>query len=266
MSAETFFIRPSGLAELFDCPARWEAKNIRGLRLPTSSAALLGTAIHKGTAVFDQSRIDNAGRTADDAAGAVVDAIHNPEDEILWEDTPEAIEKAAVPLHKLYCGEVSPQLDFVGVEVETDRLTIEDLGLTIGGTTDRVYRDAEGNLGVADIKTGKTAVAADGTVKTSGYAPQIGLYELLAQYGLGQPIEAPALILGLTTGKTEKGQRAGIGEVAKARDVLLGDEYAPGMLEMASRLLKSGSFYGNPRSVLCSAKFCPCFAQCKYHA
>lgn len=265
--SDTFFIRPSGLAELFDCPARWEAKNLRGLRLPASPASLLGTAIHRGSAVFDQSRIDNAGLTADDAAGAVVDAIHNPEDDILWEEeTPQSVEKAALPLHQMYCGEVSPRLDFVGVEVETGNLTIDDLGITIGGTTDRVYRDGDGNLGIADIKTGKTAVAADGTVKTAGYAPQIGLYEMLVQYGLGQPVEAPALILGLTAAKTEKGRRAGVGEVARAREVLLGDEYSPGMLEMASRLLKSGNFYGNPRSTLCSARYCPCFNQCKYHA
>ena len=266
-TSQDFFIRPSAFRELFDCPARFEAKHLRGLRLPTSSAALLGTAIHRGSAVFDQSRIDNGGLTAEDAAGAVVDAIHHPEDDILWEDeTPQSIEKAALPLHALYCSELSPAHDWIGVEVETARLHIEDLGITIGGTTDRVYVTEDGALGIADIKTGKAAVSADGAVKTAGFAPQLGLYEMLAQYELQRPIEAPALILGLTTAKTAKGRRAGVGAVPNAREILFGDEYTPGMLEMASRLLRSGNFYGNPASTLCSAKYCPAYQQCKYHA
>jgi len=32
-------IRASSLAELFDCPARWEAKNLLGMRMPSSGAA-----------------------------------------------------------------------------------------------------------------------------------------------------------------------------------------------------------------------------------
>ena len=43
-------IRASSWADLFDCPARWYAKNVQGLRLPSSGAAALGTAVHAGTA------------------------------------------------------------------------------------------------------------------------------------------------------------------------------------------------------------------------
>jgi hypothetical protein len=46
-------IRASSLPELFDCSARWEAKHILGLRLPSSSNAVLGKAVHAGTALFD---------------------------------------------------------------------------------------------------------------------------------------------------------------------------------------------------------------------
>ena len=35
-------IRASSLPELFDCPARWEAKHLCGRRLPRSAAAQLG--------------------------------------------------------------------------------------------------------------------------------------------------------------------------------------------------------------------------------
>lgn len=50
-------IRASSLPELFDCPARWEAKHLCGRRLPRSAAAQLGTAVHAGAAVFDVQRI-----------------------------------------------------------------------------------------------------------------------------------------------------------------------------------------------------------------
>ena len=73
---EMIKIRASSLSELFDCPARFEAKYVKGLRLPASDAALLGTAVHAGAALFDQSIIAGNPLTPDEAAGAVVDAIH----------------------------------------------------------------------------------------------------------------------------------------------------------------------------------------------
>ena len=39
MTDELFFIRASSMSELFDCPARFEAKYITGLRMPRSAAA-----------------------------------------------------------------------------------------------------------------------------------------------------------------------------------------------------------------------------------
>ena len=69
---EMTVIRASSLPELFDCPARWEAKHLCGRRLPRSAAAQLGTAVHAGAAVFDVQRILGSPITPDDAAGEVV--------------------------------------------------------------------------------------------------------------------------------------------------------------------------------------------------
>ena len=44
-------VRASSLAELFDCPARWEAKNLLNMKMPAVGAARLGTAIHASTSV-----------------------------------------------------------------------------------------------------------------------------------------------------------------------------------------------------------------------
>lgn len=258
-------IRASSLSELFDCPARWCAKHIEKKFTPSSGAAQLGTAVHAGTAAFDKARLPGGSPiTADDAAGLVVDAIYKPEFEVNWEEEkPQEAEKIALALHTKYCTEVAPTQVYAAVEIACDCLEIADIGIALTGTTDRVRMVDEG-YAISDIKTGKQAVSADGTVKTSGHAYQMGVYELLAEAASGVPITGPAQIIGLNTGKTAAAQRAGFGEIRGAREVLLGDGDTPGVLENASRLIHSGSFYGNPRSMLCSEKFCPIHQVCKF--
>lgn len=262
----TVAIRASSLSELFDCPARWAAKHIDGMRMPSSGAAQLGTAVHAGTAIFDSSRLPGGTPvTADDAAGAVVDAIYKPEHEVDWEEErPQDAEKIALALHAKYCEEIAPTQEYAGVEIECERLELSDLGIALTGTTDRVRKVAEGGFGISDLKTGKTAVASDGRVKTAGHAFQLGVYELLAQAAIGEPITGDAQIIGMNTAKTPAAQRVGIGIVRGAKDVLLGDGEKPGVLEHAARLIHSGDFFGNPRSMLCSKKFCPTHAICRF--
>jgi len=259
------FIRASSLAELFDCPARWEAKHLLGMRGPRSAAAQLGTAVHAGTAVFDQSRLEGGQPvSADDAAGAVVDAIHRPEEDVDWDDTaPSDAEKIALALHTKYCADVAPTQAYVGVEVKCEKLELPELGIALTGTTDRV-RTTSAGLGIADLKTGGRAVGTDGRAVTQGHAVQLGVYELLAENAMGLHITAPAQIVGMNTGKTAAAQRVGTGEVPNARAALIGTEEAPGLLEHASRLIQSGAFYGNSKSLLCSEKYCPRHAVCSF--
>lgn len=259
-------IRASSLSELFDCPARWEAKHIKGMRLPTSGAAQLGTAVHAGTALFDQSRIVQAGLTIDDCLGGVVDAIYKPETEVDWSDSsPKEAEQIATALHKKYCREISPRFEFADVEAECESLDIPDLGIRLTGTTDRIYQDQlTGFYGIADLKTGKAAVGSDGAVKTAGHAAQMAVYELLAEQATGKAIDAPAKIFGLQVAKTESARRAGIGEIRDAKDLLIGSDEEPGLLEIASGFIKSGTFFGNPRSSLCNPKYCPAYNLCRF--
>lgn len=258
-------IRASSLGSLFDCPARWAATHIDRLVMPSNGKAALGKAVHASTAVFDRSTLDGSGITVDEAAGAAVDAINHPDEETVWTDgeTPQEAEKIALSLHQKYCTTIAPTQDYAAVEVLCERLEISDLGVALTGTTDRVRRVGDG-YGVADIKTGKAAVGADGTVKTAGHAFQLGVYELLAEYGAGVPITAPAEIIGLNTAKTEKSQRVGTGSISGARAVLLGDEESPGVLEIAAQIVHSGVFFGNPRSMLCHKNYCPIFNTCKF--
>lgn len=258
-------VRASSLAELFDFPARWEAKHLLKMRLPRSAAAQIGTAVHAGTAAYDESLMSNQGLSIDDAAGALVDAIQKPKEDVDWSEVNQSeAEKLALPLHKLYCEKVAPEQDYIAVETLCDDLTISDIGLTLAGTVDRVRQTDQG-LGIADIKTGKTAVGADGLVKTQGHAIQMGAYELLAGQALGQSMEAPAQIIGLQVAKTDRGRRVGTGEVTSAIDLLLDSEDGePGLLRHAGNIIHGGNFYGNPRSALCNPRYCPRYQTCKW--
>jgi hypothetical protein len=232
--------------------------------MPSNSKAMLGKAVHASTAVYDQSTIDGAGITIEESAAAAVDAIHKPNEEVDWEDeNPSDAEKIAISLHGKYCTTIAPTQNFRAVEITCDKLEITDIALTLTGTTDRVYEVNDG-LGIGDIKTGKSAVASSGDVNTKGNAYQMGVYELLAEKGSGLPITQPARIFGLNTAKTPASQRTGTGQISGARDILLGDGESPGILEMASKLIHGGDFYGNPKSMLCHGRYCPIYETCKF--
>ena len=167
-------------------------------------------------------------------------------------------------MHGRYCREIAPQQDYAAIEATCERLEIRDIGIALHGTTDRVRR-VDGGYAISDLKSGGRAVAADGSVETRGHAMQLGVYELLAERASGLPITEGAQIIGLQTGKTEKGQRVAVSKsVIGARDALVGEEDSPGVLEVIARMIHSGSFVGNPRSTLCSPKFCPIYNACRF--
>lgn len=261
---QSIIVRASSLGRLFDCPASWAATHIDGKRTPSTGKAMLGKAVHASTAVFDQSGIDGTGISIDEAAAAAVDTIHRPDEDVEWEDdTPQDAVKIALSLHTKYCQTIAPQQNYKAVEIQCDRLEISDLGIILTGTADRV-RETDAGLGICDLKTGKAAVGSDGAVKTAGHAYQMGVYELLAEHASGAPITGAAQIIGMNTAKTPASQRVGTGEIAGARDVLLGDGESPGILEHAARIIHSGSFWGNPKSMMCHARYCAAYPTCKF--
>lgn len=259
-------IRASALSDFLDCPARAEAKHLLGMRSPSNGKAALGTAIHKSTAMYDQSELTGEGLTVDETAAAAVDALRKPDEDVAWaeDESPGEAEKVAVALHRKYCHEIAPTQDYAAVEVKCERLEITDIGIALQGTTDRIRKTEDGGFGITDVKTGKAAVNAAGKVRISGHTYQLGVYELLAERASGLPITGPAQIVGLNTAKTDKAQRVGTGEVHGARDVLVGDQDSPGVLEAVARMIHGGNFFGNPRSMMCHDKYCPIYNRCKF--
>ena len=263
----TATVRASSLADLFDCGLRWEAIHVRHLYRPTNGAAHIGTSIHAGTAAYDEASLLGAPISLDDASGVMVDTLYHPECDVEWDEdtTPSKAEPIARQLLANYVETIAPCRQYVAIEARADDMTIDVDGfqLTLTGTVDRVRREPDGSLGISDLKTGKTAVNADGVVATGKHAPQLGAYEILAQHAIGQPMKAPAEIIGLqTNGKA----RVGSGFLDRPRDLLLGGEDHKGLLELAVDILRAGSFNPNPRSMLCMAKFCPIHSTCKYRS
>lgn len=265
--------RASGFAGLFDCAKMWHGIHVLGIRSYTGARALLGTGFHAGTAAFDKARMEGAPITIDDAAGAVVDAIAERADECQWRSddlTRRQVEAKALALHTVYCKDVSPQFEFHAVELTLEPLDV-DCGdgviIRLKGTLDRtrIRRDPAffDQLGVNDLKSGTRAILPDGRVAIAKHKPQVGIYELTAEHTMKVPITAPAEIIAADTSSARP--RFAIGTANNSRELLLGDGEDPGYLRQAAIMFKHDLFPANPRSPLCSERFCPLWSRCKHH-
>lgn len=262
-------IRASSWSGLFDCAMRWQAQNLDGMRMPSSPRAMLGTAVHAGTAAYDTARMLNTPITIDDAAGAFVDELNNADIEVNWRAddsmSKRQAEQVGLSLVSKYCGEFSPRYTFVAVELGVKPMQIDcgnGVVIELTGTLDRTrIRAGTGGKGISDLKTGRNAVT-DGVAKTKGHSAQIGTYELLAENTLGEELTEPGEIIGLkTSGKPEIAS----GLIHNPKLVMLGDETTPGLIEHAAVMLKSGMFPPNPQSWCCSAAYCPRWNTCIFH-
>ncbi len=261
-------IRASSWASLFDCAYRFEGIYLLKLPSVVGLRAALGTAIHAGSAVFDQARISGDLVTADDAAGVLVDKLKDPEieyDKNRDDLTVQEAERVGITLLTKYCLDVSPKYNFVAVEMETKPLDIDCGGgviVRLTGTMDRArVKKGETGVGIADLKSGSSAVQK-GAAVTKGHGPQVGTYELLYEHTTGELITAPAEIIGL---KTKGTAEIGTGTINNAKRVMVGSDGAPGLIEFAAEMFKSGRFYPNPKSLLCSEAYCPRHATCPFH-
>ncbi|KVG13462.1 hypothetical protein WJ24_03715 [Burkholderia vietnamiensis] len=263
-----FKVRASAWGSLFDCAYRFEGIFLLGMRNVVGLRAALGTAIHAGTAIFDQARLDGSGLTVDDAAGAFVDKLRDPANEFdpARDDLSlSEAERIGLSLTTKYCLEIAPRYDFVAVEMETKPLDIDCGGgivIRLTGTMDRarVRRTALGP-GIADLKSGSSAVQK-GVAVTKGHGPQIGTYEMLYEHTTGELITDTAEIIGL---KTKGAPEVATAPVKNAKRVMIGTEDEPGLIEFAADMFRTGRFYPNPKSLLCDAKYCPRHRVCKFH-
>lgn len=264
MSAEPVQVRASSLSALLDCPARWLSIHRDGKRVPTSQKALLGRAVHAGTALYDSERLAGQTPSVDAATQCAVHAFEHPGEDVATEEDDGKVEQAkgiAASLTGRYCTLYAPTTRYAAVEVGVDSLHLTDLAIVLSGTADRV-RVTDDGLGVTDLKTGKTAVDARGVVATKGHAVQLGVYTLLAEAAMHARMTAEAQVVGLQTNVTPDKQRIAAAEVAGVREVLVGTEDQDGVLAVAARLAHGEMTFGNPRSMMCSNVYCPIYHNC----
>lgn len=255
-------VRASSLSDYADCPARWYARQILGLSLPSSGAAHLGTSLHRSTGVYDAARVEGRPVSADDAAGVLVEVLRHPEGDVDWagESVAEA-ERRGLVLHSRYCAVIAPDRDYRSVELACEPLVVDCEGVTLEltGTADRIRRTPDGP-GVSDLKSGARAVSG-GRVTTRGHGMQLAMYELLAERTIGERITAPGEIIGLQTAGDPEVASA---EVPSKREALVGTPERPGLLDAIAQSIRSGVFAGNPRSMLCTPKYCPAYQSCRW--
>lgn len=260
-------IRASSLAELFDCPARWAAKHIDKLWSPSGPPSLIGNGVHAGTAIFDTDRMLNIVPSVGAATDAAADCVRRPEHEVSWDEMPQA--KAidiAVRLTKNYCADLAPQFEFDVVErpmIPLDVIASNGLRIRFTGHVDRRRVLPQGK-GIVDIKTGKAVVRSDGSVNTKVSGAQLAVYELLdlmAYKTLRTQNMLPAMIIAMPTAGKHEPRAA---EIHAPHRVLVGDADNKGLIDMAADTIKSGNFWGNPRSMLCGKKYCPKFDSCRF--
>lgn len=266
-------VRASSWPSLFDCAYRFYWQNIVGLRMPSSGAACLGTAVHAGTAVFDTATLEGKQADVGEAIDASRKALAEPEQEVAWDEdlTQRDADGLAIKLTSRYCQDIAPAQHYVAVELRCTALDVATKHgvLRLTGTTDRVRVLPDGRKGVSDLKTGGRATEKtdDGRGRravTKGHQMQLGVYTLMAEQESGERLDAPAQIVGL---QTTKETPCAVGEIADVRTPLLGTDDSPGLIEIAAQMLSAGLFPPNPKSMLCSAKYCPAHAagRCKYH-
>jgi hypothetical protein len=265
---DSYRVRASSIAAFFDCPLRWATIHLDGVTSPASSAARIGTAVHRSTAAYDQAKLDGEEPTIEDTADVVLDTIRDPDEEVDWGGMPERKAVAiGIGCHTKYCSEIAPTADYEYVEQGLDDLAITipvagtgPVEIVLTGTLDRIRREAIGgnvHHGICDVKTGARAASA----VPGRHKAQLGVYELLADQSLGIQADLNAQIIGL---QTSSRYDAVIHEVAGAREALLGSPDEPGLLTFMASMLKRGIFYGNASSFLCSEKYCPNHESCKF--
>lgn len=265
-------VRASSWSSLLDCAHRFEAVNLLGMKSVSGLRATLGTAIHASTALYDLARTNGADISAMDAAAEFIDKLHNPEGDVDYrgEDlTIKEAERIGLVLHSKYCQTISPRYEFVAIEMTANPLVIDIGGghsLRLTGSMDRArIIQGEYGVGIGDLKTGKMSVTTDSlgarVAKTAGHTAQLGTYEILYEHTTGQAVEAPAEIVGLSTGAR---QDVATGQVHNAKEFLLGSEGQPGVIEHVAQYFRSGLFVPNPQSSLCSGRWCPRHSVCKF--
>lgn len=268
-------LRPSSIGSFINCPYQWYNVFILGKNTIPGARAHLGTAIHKSAEVLWSDAINTGVKDlnisrATDAAVEELHEICKQQPPEYGDDKPEEIEKLAVEGAKAFINDLAPIIDIpLAVEkrytIEIDNPIIDK----ISGSLDYV-----GERSIHDIKTTKNKPVM------SNYSLQQGAYALLRE-GNGEQIdnikiqavvlkdatakkqsEAHGLLMDMIEDNTnpflslesiKEQSRYVINNILDTVNVYSKDIVRPEIL-----------FRGNPKSMLCSNKYCNLYAECPF--
>ncbi|MGC4059377.1 MAG: PD-(D/E)XK nuclease family protein [Aquabacterium sp.] len=264
----TYTVRASSWGKLFDCAFAWQGEHLLGIRKAAGLRAHLGTSIHASTAAYDSSRLSGAAPISiDDAAGVFVDALHKPDRDVDYQQddiTVREAERIGLKLHTSYCMDIAPQFEYISVEAKLPPLDIDcgnSITVRLTGSMDRArVAQSAGGIVIPDVKTG-VAVIEDGLAKTKGRSPQLGTYQIMFEQGEKLPTVG-AQIIAL---QTNTRAMTAVSPIFDAKRVMVGTEDAPGLIQFAASMFRTGLFPPNPTSMLCSPKYCARWSTCPYH-
>jgi hypothetical protein len=159
-------------------------------------------------------------------------------------------------------------------------IDLEGITLELVGTLDRmravgvareVWDPEAGDLvtlldeQLIDLKSGRRVVKlnklGDRVASTAVHKPQLGTYEILYSMRTGRKLTRPPAILGAST----EGLGFALTEAPGARQMMIGTEDEPGLMSIGARMFKNGIFPPNPRSPMCSERYCARWQTCIYH-
>jgi hypothetical protein len=241
------------------------------MRRPSGIRALLGTAVHAGTAAFDQAKLDRKPITAMEAADYLLDALHKPTDEVDYKQdrsiNMKQAEQIGLTLLTKYCHEISPRYEFKAIEMKMQPMDIDcgdGLIIRLKGTMDRA-RIAYANEGhgalIPDVKTGARLFTEDNEVILKARSAQLGAYQLMYEDNTGEHTVGSEIIALETTASA----RVGVSKTFDAKRAMTGTPTQKGLIEYAAGIFKTGDFLPNPQSALCSEKFCSRYSTCLFH-
>lgn len=262
---DTVWMRASGLSDLFDCAHRWWAKFIARMKSPVTGRSHLGSAVHWATAQYDTARMNGDWH---DVEGAI-DEFHNyfrADAGVHWTDIrKDEADRIGVALVHKYCTEIAHQFEFVKVEAVCEPIEVSmpnNITFALTGTVDRVYTrrvNGKDQYGIVDLKTSGRIIRSDGSLDVAKHGAQLAVYEILemmAKDATGLNITLPALVIGASTSGEP---RILWEEIQNPRTLLFGDGDNMGYLIAASYIIEGQAYVGNPRSQLCSPRYCPAY-------